>query len=111
VRRNFAAGPYRFSDFALSHPAQSRTHHAETTMLRTTTAMAISIQFWTGTRPSTRNSSTSQSSKNAPGKCLFNGCFARDHSAGHFARSRSNGGSIKTATAIRANLASGTNLE
>jgi len=29
-------------------------------------AMASSIQFWNGTRPSTRNSSTSQSSKESP---------------------------------------------
>ena len=62
-------------------------------MLKATMAMASSIQFWNGTRPSTRNSSTSQSSKEAPrqrfiGNSLLNGYFSHDHNAGDFAASR-----------------------
>jgi len=50
-------------------------------MLTAAMATASSIQFWNGTRPSTRNSSTSQSSKEAPrlqfiGDSLFDGHLA-----------------------------------
>jgi hypothetical protein len=62
-------------------------------MLNAAMATASSIQFWNGTRPSTRNSSTSQSSKEAPGlqfigNSLFDGHLGCDHNAGDFAASR-----------------------
>jgi len=62
-------------------------------MLNAAMATASSIQFWNGTRPTTRNSSTSQSSKEAPGlqfigNSLFDGHLGCDHNAGDFAASR-----------------------